>query len=63
MYHWYIRLIRLGATIASDMKDITQKVKELCKLEENIAKERAYYGKPHAAEKISNYILGRLSKI
>ena len=52
-----------GATIASDMKAITQKVKELCKLEENIAKERVYYGKPQAAEKISNYILGRLSKI
>ncbi|MDO5473965.1 MAG: glycosyltransferase, partial [Phascolarctobacterium sp.] len=52
-----------GATIASDTKAITQKVKELCKLEENIAKERAYYGKPQAAEKISNYILGRLSKI
>lgn len=52
-----------GATIASDTKAITQKVKELCKLEENIAMERAYYGKPQAAEKISNYILGRLSKI
>ena len=52
-----------GATIASDTKAITNKVKDLCKLEESIAKERAYYGKPHAAEKISNYILGRLSKI
>ena len=52
-----------GATIASNIKDITQKVTELCKSEENIAKERAYYGNPQAAEKISNYILGRLSKI
>ena len=52
-----------GATIASDTKAIAQKVKELCKMGENIAKERAYYCKPQAAEKISNYILGRLSKI
>lgn len=50
-----------GATIAQTTADISEKVRAFCQLEqEDLPKDKQYFGKPQASKDICNFILQRL---
>jgi processive 1,2-diacylglycerol beta-glucosyltransferase len=53
-----------GATIATNIKEVNSKIKELCGISASqTEKNKQFFGKPKASESICNYILCRLQKI